>query len=79
MSLNDTNDRHRAGGRGYLWLHRPLATLPRAFSIRSRLASWPWKEKKRLNMIDVLRDQIIVCGCGRLGRTVADEREAVAT
>lgn len=32
-----------------------------------------WKEKKRRKMIDDLRDHIIVCGYGRVGRRVAEE------
>ncbi len=32
-----------------------------------------WKEKRRLNMIDELRDHIIVCGYGRVGRKAAEE------
>jgi voltage-gated potassium channel len=32
-----------------------------------------WKEKKRLKMIEGLRDHIIVCGYGRVGRRVVEE------
>jgi hypothetical protein len=73
MSLNDTNDRHRADGRGYLWLSRAAVLDLTAHGVLTL------EGEEATHMIDVLRDQIIVCGCGRLGRTVADEREAVAT
>src|SRR5436305_8095825 len=32
-----------------------------------------WREKRRRRMIDQLRDHIIVCGYGRVGRRAADE------
>ena len=35
-----------------------------------------WREKRRRRMIDELRDHIIVCGYGRVGRRAADEFRA---
>ena len=37
-----------------------------------------WREKKRRKMIDELRDHIIVCGYGRVGRRAAEELRASA-
>jgi voltage-gated potassium channel len=46
-------------------------------SIAHSVLGGAWREKKRRKMIDVLRDHIIVCGYGRVGRRAGDElREA---
>jgi voltage-gated potassium channel len=46
-------------------------------SIAHSVLGGAWKEKKRRKMIDQLRDHIIVCGYGRVGRRACDElREA---
>lgn len=46
-------------------------------SIAHSVMGGAWKEKKRRKMIDDLRDHIIVCGYGRVGRRAGDElREA---
>ncbi len=42
-------------------------------SIAHRLLGGAWREKKRRKMIDDLRDHIIVCGYGRVGRRAAEE------
>jgi voltage-gated potassium channel len=46
-------------------------------SIAHSVLGGAWREKKRRKMIDELRDHIIVCGYGRVGRRAGDElREA---
>src|SRR3954468_1769904 len=46
-------------------------------SIAHSVLGGAWREKKRRKMIDQLRDHIIVCGYGRVGRRAGDElREA---
>jgi voltage-gated potassium channel len=46
-------------------------------SIAHSVLGGAWREKKRRKMIDKLRDHIIVCGYGRVGRRAGDElREA---
>jgi len=46
-------------------------------SIAHSVLGGAWKEKKRRKMIDELRDHIIVCGYGRVGRhAVAEFRDA---
>src|SRR4051794_13050991 len=45
-------------------------------SIAHSVLGGAWKEKKRRKMIDRLRDHIIVCGYGRVGRRAADELRA---
>jgi voltage-gated potassium channel len=42
-------------------------------SIAHKVLGDAWREKKRRKMIDELRDHIIVCGYGRVGRRAADE------
>ena len=42
-------------------------------SIAHRVLGGAWREKKRRKMIDELRDHIIVCGYGRVGRRAAEE------
>ena len=42
-------------------------------SIAHRVLGGAWREKKRRKMIDDLRDHIIVCGFGRVGRRAAEE------
>ncbi len=42
-------------------------------SIAHTVMGGAWKEKKRRKMIDELRDHIIVCGYGRVGRRAAEE------
>src|SRR5256885_1002409 len=42
-------------------------------SIAHSVLGGAWREKKRRKMIDQLRDHIIVCGYGRVGRRAADE------
>jgi len=42
-------------------------------SIAHSVLGGAWKEKKRRKMIDELRDHIIVCGYGRVGRRAGDE------
>jgi voltage-gated potassium channel len=42
-------------------------------SIAHAVTGGAWKEKKRRKMIDELRDHIIVCGYGRVGRRAAEE------
>ena len=42
-------------------------------SIAHKVLGGAWKEKKRRKMIDELRDHIIVCGYGRVGRRAAEE------
>jgi len=42
-------------------------------SIAHGVLAGAWKEKKRRKMIDELRDHIIVCGYGRVGRRAAEE------
>jgi voltage-gated potassium channel len=42
-------------------------------SIAHGILGGAWKEKKRRKMIDELRDHIIVCGYGRVGRRAAEE------
>jgi voltage-gated potassium channel len=42
-------------------------------SIAHGILGGAWKEKKRRKMIDELRDHIIVCGYGRVGRKAAEE------
>ena len=42
-------------------------------SIAHRVLGGAWREKKRRKMIDDLRDHIIVCGYGRVGRRAAEE------
>jgi voltage-gated potassium channel len=42
-------------------------------SIAHSVLGGAWKEKKRRKMIDELRDHIIVCGYGRVGRRAAEE------
>src|SRR3954468_4546069 len=46
-------------------------------SVAQSVLGGGWKEKRRRKMIDRLRDHIIVCGYGRVGRRAGDElREA---
>ncbi|HEX4678747.1 MAG TPA: NAD-binding protein [Gaiellaceae bacterium] len=46
-------------------------------SIAHSVLGGAWREKKRRNMIDQLRNHIIVCGYGRVGRRAGEElREA---
>ena len=42
-------------------------------SIARSVLGGAWREKKRRKMIDELRDHIIVCGYGRVGRRAGDE------
>ena len=42
-------------------------------SIAHSVLGGAWREKKRRKMIDELRDHIIVCGYGRVGRRAGDE------
>jgi voltage-gated potassium channel len=42
-------------------------------SVAHGILGGAWKEKKRRKMIDELRDHIIVCGYGRVGRRAAEE------
>jgi voltage-gated potassium channel len=42
-------------------------------SIARSVLGGAWREKRRRKMIDQLRDHIIVCGYGRVGRRAADE------
>ena len=42
-------------------------------SIAQNVLGGSWREKKRRKMIDELRDHIIVCGYGRVGRRAAEE------
>ncbi len=42
-------------------------------SIAHSVLGGSWREKKRRKMIDELRDHIIVCGYGRVGRRAGDE------
>lgn len=42
-------------------------------SIAHRILGGAWREKRRRKMIDQLRDHIIVCGYGRVGRRAAEE------
>jgi len=42
-------------------------------SIAHGILGGAWREKRRRKMIDELRDHIIVCGYGRVGRRAADE------
>src|SRR4051794_27393575 len=42
-------------------------------SIAHSVLGGAWREKKRRKMIDQLRDHIIVCGYGRVGRRAGDE------
>ncbi len=42
-------------------------------SIAHKVLGGAWREKKRRKMIDELRDHIIVCGYGRVGRRAAEE------
>jgi voltage-gated potassium channel len=42
-------------------------------SIAHSVMGGAWREKKRIKMIDELRDHIIVCGYGRVGRRAGDE------
>ena len=42
-------------------------------SIAHKVLGGAWREKKRQKMIDELRDHIIVCGYGRVGRRAAEE------
>jgi len=42
-------------------------------SIAHGVLGGAWREKKRRKMIDELRDHIIVCGYGRVGRRAGDE------
>jgi voltage-gated potassium channel len=42
-------------------------------SIAHGILGGAWKEKKRRKLIDELRDHIIVCGYGRVGRRAAEE------
>jgi voltage-gated potassium channel len=42
-------------------------------SIAHNILGGAWKEKRRRKMIDELRDHIIVCGYGRVGRRAAEE------
>jgi voltage-gated potassium channel len=42
-------------------------------SIAHGVLGGAWREKKRRKMIDQLRDHIIVCGYGRVGRRAGDE------
>src|SRR3954468_23852466 len=44
-------------------------------SIAHSVLGGAWREKKRRKMIDDLRDHIIVCGYGRVGRRAGDELE----
>jgi len=45
-------------------------------SIAHGILGGAWREKKRGKMIDELRDHIIVCGYGRVGRRAAEELRA---
>jgi len=42
-------------------------------SIAHKVLGGAWREKRRRKMIDELRDHIIVCGYGRVGRRAAEE------
>ncbi|MDP9284764.1 MAG: NAD-binding protein [Actinomycetota bacterium] len=42
-------------------------------SVAQGILGGAWKEKKQRKMIDELRDHIIVCGYGRVGRRAAEE------
>jgi voltage-gated potassium channel len=42
-------------------------------SIAHGIITGAWREKKRLKMLDELRDHIIVCGYGRVGRRAVEE------
>jgi voltage-gated potassium channel len=42
-------------------------------SVAHRVLGGAWREKKRRKMIDQIRDHIIVCGYGRVGRRAGDE------
>src|SRR3954471_11258243 len=44
-------------------------------SIAHSVLGGAWREKKRRKMIDDLRDHVIVCGYGRVGRRAGDELE----
>jgi len=45
-------------------------------SIAHSVLGGAWRDKKRRKMIDQLRDHIIVCGYGRVGRRAGDELRA---
>jgi voltage-gated potassium channel len=47
-------------------------------SIAHSVLGGAWREKKRRKMIDELRDHIIVCGYGRVGRRAGDELQGAA-
>jgi len=47
-------------------------------SIAHRVLGGAWREKKRRKMIDELRNHIIVCGYGRVGRRAGEELRAAA-